>query len=141
MTNQNLSKTSRTPSTKAGWMFLSSNRRISLLLGSFGVVFCLIMLGGCPATLPASVKMASTQQKLSQSTVEHCAGQGRRCRERLFKLHCEYRGGSWVQFTNGCRDLCAYKRGKKRRVCTMDTPMGCACGKGRCWTGVKCEAL
>jgi hypothetical protein len=95
------------------------------------VSMLLALLAGCGPALPASPPAATG-----------CADEAAEaCREQRAAALCAARGGRWVQFHDGCQDLCAYRAAlaaEQTPTCTMDTPMGCDCGPDGCWTGTEC---
>ena len=51
---------------------------------------------------------------------------------------CTTAGGTWKEFSNGCRDSCRYARNSDI-LCTQAFTMGCDCGENECWDGEECE--
>ncbi len=51
---------------------------------------------------------------------------------------CTTTGGTWKEFSNGCRDSCRYARSPDI-LCTQAFTMGCDCGEDECWNGEECE--
>lgn len=99
-------------------------------------------LVGCGPTLPEALRDPSGAEALDQGIRDHCASiDDDRCPAQMEEAYCRHRGGRWVGFTNGCRDLCGpqISRGAGLSViCTTDMPMGCECGRDRCWDGTRC---
>ena len=105
------------------------------------VLFCSVLVA-CPTALPPKIAAAGTSGELQRAIQEHCAAQpNNSCAESWRRAQCESRGGDWVQFTNGCQDFCSRHETRGPVLCTMDMPMGCDCGDGRCWAGARCRDI
>ncbi len=101
-------------------------------------IFFGLLLTGCSAGLPDDLRSPGSEAELAQGIEGHCrnAEEPSSCRSRLERAYCRHKGGRWTQFYNGCRDRCAPPN--VPQTCTQDTPMGCECGRARCWNGLEC---
>ena len=109
------------------------------------LALCLIATG-CRTAVPEGLEGTSTPDDLDRRIAERCAAEPdpEACRSRTASSYCEAQGGDWVQFSNGCRDLCGPANAQaagKNVICTMDVPFGCECGDDRCWNGTACEPM